>query len=217
MRDTTRLVNQIYHILLKEMGPQGWWPADSKPEIVIGAILVQNTNWQNAARSLDKLRQATNFIPKKILNLSTKQLEKSIFTSGFYQNKSRCIKAVLTWFEENAWDYQAMVTRYGTKLRSELLKLPGIGDETADVLLVYVFDQPEFIADKYARKLFSYLGFKAENYRELKRQVSLPRDFSFSAAQELHGLLDEFGKKWLKDQQQFASSFLAKELKNNII
>ena len=212
MRKTTRLVNQIYHILLKKMGPQGWWPADSKPEIVIGAILVQNTNWQNATYSLAKLLQATNFIPQKILSLSTKELEKSIFASGFYQAKSRCIKAAFTWFEENAWDYQAIRLRYGTKLRSELLKLPGIGEETADVLLVYVFDQPEFIADKYARRLFSYLGFKAESYRQLKQQVSLPKDFSFSAAQELHGLIDEFGKEWLKDQQQFASSFLAEEL-----
>lgn len=210
------LTNQLYQLLFKKMGPQHWWPADSKPEIIIGAILVQNTNWQNAADALDKLRQETNFIPQKILHLSSQQLADMIFTSGSYQQKSHYIQTAFAWFDQNAWDYQAMFIRDGSKLRQKLLKLPGIGEETADVLLVYVFDQPEFIADKYARKLFSYLGFKADNYHQLKQQIVLPKGFTFSTAQEFHGLIDEFGKKWLKERQLFEKSFLAEELKNNI-
>ncbi len=195
------------------MGPQGWWPADSKVEILLGAILVQNTNWNNVARSLTKLQQETNFLPEKLQQLSLPQLQSLIRPSGFYRQKSRSIVAAINWLAENKWDYQAIVDQFGAKLRSQLLNLPGIGQETADVLLVYVFDQVEFIADHYTRKLFNYLGYQANSYQQLKQQLKLPANFTYQDAQELHGLLDEFGKIWLKNKSIFENSFLFLELK----
>ncbi|WP_282564760.1 endonuclease III domain-containing protein [Liquorilactobacillus sicerae] len=199
------------------MGPQGWWPADSKVEILLGAILVQNTNWRNVDQSLTKLRQETNFLPENLLQLSLPQLQSLIRSSGFYRQKSRSIVATINWLAENKWDYQAIVNQFGSRLRSQLLKLPGIGQETADVLLVYVFDQVEFIADHYTRKLFNYLGYQANSYQQLKQQLNLPASFTYQDAQELHGLLDEFGKKWLKNKTDFENSFLFLELKKNKI
>lgn len=199
----------LYHKLYTEMGPQHWWPADTKIEIVIGAILVQNTNWNNVDLALNNLRRATNLEPARILKLPITRLQQLIRPSGFYVNKAKSLVSVLTWFTEYHEDFTGMVARYGTKLRQQLLKLPGIGEETADSLLVYVFDQPTFIADKYARNLFGYLGFqKIDSYAKLKQQIILPADFSSQDAKEFHGLIDEFGKQ-VKTETQFQTSFLS--------
>ncbi len=80
---------QLYEKIRASMGPSGWWPADSKEEIIIGAILIQNTNWQNADRALERLRQATALQPDRILALPTAQLHKLVRPAGFYRNKSR--------------------------------------------------------------------------------------------------------------------------------
>lgn len=199
----------LYKEMFSKMGPQYWWPADSKMEIVIGAILVQNTNWNNVDMALTNLRDETQLDVKQILKLSDQQLQTLIRPSGFYVNKSKSLRAVLSWFDQHECDFSQMVGEYGDKLRETMLALPGVGEETADSLVVYVFDQPAFIADKYARTLFTYLGFRGlSNYHKLQQRIILPEDFSYQDAQEFHGLIDEFGKKHLKDKQQFKESFL---------
>ena len=147
----------LYQTLLSELGPQGWWPAESKPEILLGAILVQNTNWQTVEQSLANLKQATQFLPERITSISLEELEQLIRPSGFYKNKAKTIKHMFTWMEDHQWDYQAISQDYQNDLRSELLTIKGIGYETADVLMVYLFDRPVFIADSYARRLFGWL------------------------------------------------------------
>jgi endonuclease-3 related protein len=199
----------LYHQMFKEMGPQHWWPADSKMEIVIGAILVQNTNWNNVDLALNQLRAKTNLNVKQILQLSQAELEALIRPSGFYKNKSKSLLNVLKWFDQADCDFDKLSQLAGTHLRKDLLALPGIGEETADSLLVYVFDQPAFIADNYARKLFGYLGYPTVGYHQLKHQITLPPTFTYRDAQEFHGLIDEFGKIYLKDSDQFNQSFLS--------
>mgnify|MGYP001414769805 CR=1 FL=1 len=203
----------LYQTLRKNMGPSGWWPADSKQEIILGAILVQNTNWQNAAVSLKALKKATNYDAKQILALSNDQLIDLIRPSGFYKNKSKAIQSVYGWFEKQGWNYHQVRNKIGKDLRKELLDLHGVGQETADVFLVYVFDLPEFIADSYTRRLFKQLGYKkTKTYRDLKFQVSLPDSFDYKDAQDFHGLIDNFGKVYLRDPAKFAGSFLGREI-----
>ncbi|KRL65953.1 HhH-GPD family protein [Lentilactobacillus diolivorans DSM 14421] len=200
----------LYRTMYQHMGPQHWWPADTKIEIVIGAILVQNTNWNNADLALENLRRTTSLDVKRILALSVTEVQDLVRPSGFYVNKTKSLLSVLSWFNEHHCHFEQMVIDYGRSLRQRLLKLPGIGEETADSLLVYVFDQPIFIADKYARKLFSFLGYQnVEKYDTLKKQVRLPQNFTYQDAQEFHGLIDEFGKRYLKNRSQFDTSFLA--------
>ena len=86
-------IRKLYDTLLDEMGPQGWWPAESKVEIILGAILVQNTNWRNVDKSLSHLKSATGFLPEEILKLQLEELETLIRPSGFYRNKARAIQA----------------------------------------------------------------------------------------------------------------------------
>lgn len=201
----------LYQLMLANMGPQHWWPADSKPEIILGAILVQNTNWQNVDKSLINLKKATYFKPDKILSLPKAELETLIKPSGFYKNKAHSINSTFSFFQKYNWDYTKIYTVFGKDLRKILLNLHGIGPETADVLLLFIFDQPVFIADNYARVLFNYLeDSNYPTYQKLKRAVELPENFTYKDAQELHGLIDEFGKSNLKNSTKFKQSFLGK-------
>ncbi|MBG9982939.1 deoxyribonuclease I [Aerococcaceae bacterium DSM 111020] len=196
-------IERLYQELSRQIGPSGWWPAESKPEIILGAILVQNTSWNNVEKTLIQLKEVTDFQPQKILALTIDELQSLIRSSGFYKNKSRAIHETFKWFEKHQWDYSKIVQRYSTELSQELLTIHGVGEETADVLLVYVFDQVVFIADAYARRLFSNLEERTyKNYSQLKRAVKLPQHFTSFDAQEFHGLIDEFGKLYLKDEQK---------------
>ncbi|MGH2102482.1 MULTISPECIES: endonuclease III domain-containing protein [Aerococcus] len=207
-------IRKLYDTLFTEMGPQGWWPAESKVEIILGAILVQNTNWRNVDKSLNNLKAATAFLPEEILKLNVEDLEILIRPSGFYRNKARTIQATFEWFNDHNWDYQAISDQYGDHLRSELLKIRGIGFETGDVFRVYIFDQPAFIADAYARRLFSWLtGNSYTTYQSLYQEINLPDDFNYEEAQEFHGLIDEFGKLYLGKNGQVKEIFLSNHKK----
>lgn len=196
------------------MGPSGWWPADDKRDIIIGAILVQNTAWQNADVGLNNLKHRTELNPEAVLSLSQTELIDLIRASGFYRNKAKAIHSVFQWFDARNWDYAAVAASTPqTELRKQLLALPGVGQETADVYLVYIFDLPTFIADSYTRRLFKHLGYqRTDTYQHLKQQVTLPDNFTYEMAQDFHGQLDEFGKQYLQRDDTFENSFLAREL-----
>lgn len=203
-------VLQLYQKMRHNMGPSGWWPADSREEIIIGAILIQNTNWRNADKARLLFKAQTNFIPSKILALSDQELQKAVQPAGFYRNKSKAIRSVFTWLSRDNFDYPRIQQKYDANLRQELLKLHGVGPETADVLLTYIFDQPTFIADKYARTLFSCLGINnLTNYQSLAKRYQLGNEFDAAMAKDFHGLIDEFGKVYFHPRTKFNDSFLA--------
>ncbi|NWK84829.1 endonuclease III domain-containing protein [Staphylococcus sp. GSSP0090] len=199
----------LYRILYKHMGPQGWWPADSKIEIILGAILVQNTNWRNAAYAIESLKQATQLDPHHILNLGLEDLQTLIKSSGFYKNKAKTILALLCWLQQYDFDYKAIADKYHSNLREQLLHIKGVGSETADVLIVYVFGGVEFIPDSYTRRIYRLLGYQnTEKYDKLKRDVSLPETFTNQDANEFHALLDNFGKNYFNGKTAHKYTFL---------
>lgn len=207
-----RSLKELYEQLLAEQGPSGWWPADSKEEILLGAILVQNTNWQNAAYSLMNLKALTDFSREKLVLLDQSTILEAIRPSGFYQNKSRAIFELLQWLKRWHFDYAAAAASFHQGLRQELLSLHGIGRETADVLLLYVFDQPVFVSDTYARRLFEKMTVPQSypTYQSLAKIISNEQmaHFSLAEAQDFHGQIDEFGKRWLRGGNRFSESFL---------
>ncbi len=199
----------LYQLLYEHMGPQGWWPAESKIEVMLGAILVQNTNWRNAAYAIESLKQATHLKPHHILNLKLETLQVLIRSSGFYKNKAQTILSLLTWLEHHDFDYQEINHRYKQDLRKTLLEIKGIGSETADVLIVYIFGGVEFIADSYSRRLYRKLGYtQTDSYEQLKRHIKLPDDFSNQDANEFHALLDNFGKNYFNGKINSKYTFL---------
>lgn len=184
----------LYHRLAALLGPSGWWPADSKFEIAVGAILVQNTNWRNVDRSLANLKAATGFAPAKLAALSQLELIPLIRPSGFYQNKSRALVQLFAWLKARDFALAQIGAGDPATLRKDLLALPGIGEETADALRLYVFDQPTFIADNYARRLFTWLKVPTKTYAQLQRRLPGVASWALADAQEFHGLIDNFGK-----------------------
>lgn len=202
---------QVYRLLLEELGHQGPWPASGKEEIIAGAILVQNTRWENVQLSLDNISRELAGDFRKISQLDRGHLEKLIRPTGFYTNKSRSLSQVFSWLTEYHFDYQKIREIHQQGLRKQLLSLFGIGQETADVLLLYVFDQTVFISDRYAQKLLGLLTSQSfSSYRELACHIPGLESFSLEEAQQFHLLIDEFGKTYFRDKTQLPQELLEK-------
>lgn len=186
-------IYNLLEILSKKLGQQNWWPAENNENMLAGMILIQNTNWKNADKSLANLKMATDFNVDKMLALSTEQMEQLIQPSGFFHNKAIYLRSILTAYRDNFDDWEKLSTPI---LRKKLIAMKGVGNETADVLLLYYFHRPAFVADNYAMKLFTKLHTftKRPTYLQLKNAVE--RDFKLTSkqAEELHALIDEFGK-----------------------
>ena len=205
----TLTTEALYNILLDNMGPQHWWPAESPEEMMLGAILVQNTNWNNADMALMRLKEETCFDPQTILALPLNELQDIIRSSGFYKNKGKAIHALFNWLNQYNFDYDAIARMHGDTLRQALLNIRGIGSETADVLLVYLFQRIEFIPDRYTRRLYHKLGYSnTENYDKFKKHITLPDYFTNQDANEFHALLDNFGKHYFNGKGKQKYTFL---------
>lgn len=201
----------LYQKMLTHMGATNWWPADSKQQIIIEAILIQNTTELNATRASQLIRAASNYDLQVLVNIPKENLEELVRPAGFMKNKSKAIQEVASWYLAHEENPAKIVQQYGSSLRKVLLSLHGVGPETADVLMAYIFDQPQFIADKYARTLFTQLGINdLTDYKSLAILLAeLPQPVTFADAQEFHGLIDEFGKQYFHPVEDFQKSFLA--------
>lgn len=187
----------LYYLLQTHQGNVGHWPAESPWEIMLGAFLVQNTTWHNTEISLVKLGQATDFDPLIISQLTADELLPLIYSSGFHKSKTHLIMTWFQWLKSYDFDRAQIVSDFPSieALRQQLLSFRGIGNETADVLLLYVFDQSAFIADNYARKLFTGLGSPAaKHYMTLKEHVEQTTSLSLLEWKDFHGQILEYGK-----------------------
>ncbi len=173
---------EIYDRLLERHGPQRWWPADSPFEVMAGAVLVQATAWANAEKAIRNLKAADSLSPQAIRLLPTDDLETLVRPSGFYKAKARKLIALCEYLgERHADDIAAMAAQPTEPLRAELLRIYGIGPETADDILLYALGHPVFVVDAYTRRLFHRMGLAdgKSGYDELQaifhRSLS-PRD-----------------------------------------
>lgn len=184
----------IYKILYRYYGPQHWWPAESPFEVMISAMLVQNTNWNNVELALQQLSPYLE--PKRLESLSVEQLATLIRSSGYYNVKAKRIRAFLTWLKTYDYDLEKIMQRDGVTLRNELLQINGIGAETADCILVYALEKPYFIVDNYTRRIFYRVGLDMpKHYDDFQQMVEayLPKDVALY--NEYHALLVEHGKR----------------------
>ncbi|WP_223657275.1 endonuclease III domain-containing protein [Ligilactobacillus salivarius] len=186
-------IYDLLEILSKKLGPQNWWPAENTEDMLSGMILIQNTNWKNADQSLANLKKATNFETDRILALSTDEMERLIQPSGFFHNKAIYLRSMLTAYRDNFDDWSKLSTPL---LRKKLIAMKGVGNETADVLLLYYFHRPTFVADNYSMKLFTKLHTFTTKPTYIQLKTAVERDFKLESkqAEELHALIDEFGK-----------------------
>ena len=157
--DAGSLVRQVYDLLYERYGPQGWWPAETKLEVVLGAILVQSTAWGNAAKALDAIREAGVLDVVALARLSEGEIGELVRSSGFYSVKARRVKAFVEHvMERHGGDLDSMFDQDATELRRELLGIHGIGEETADCIVLYAAGKPTFVIDEYTRRIVGRLG-----------------------------------------------------------
>lgn len=186
----------LYHQLLKAYGPQHWWPAESRFEIMLGAILTQNTNWTNVEKAIQQLKRNRCLTAKTIIKTPLNQLAAYIKSSGYYNQKAQRLKYFCEWYLGQG-KYKNLQRVPTAILREALLALHGVGEETADDILLYAFDRPVFVIDAYTRRLLQRIGLITgkESYATLQKlfEESLPHDTKLFA--EYHGLIVQHAKQ----------------------
>lgn len=189
----------IYRRLLRAFGPQGWWPARSPFEMMVGAVLTQATNWRNVERAIARLRRAGALRPQRFLALRRGELEGAIRPAGYFRQKAKRLRAFARWYVTRyAGSPRRMFRTPWPTLRHELLGLHGIGPETADSILLYAGAVPVFVVDAYTVRVFTrhrLLSRKA-TYDMGQRLAgrSLPADAALY--NEFHALLVAVGKRY---------------------
>ena len=177
-----------------QLGPQHWWPARTRFEMAVGAVLVQHTAWRNAAAAIANLEQHDSLLPDAILLLADEDLEALIRPSGTFRLKARRLRALAQWWQRHA---RSIDRDKPGDVREALLGVHGLGPESADCIALYAFDQPVFVADLSARRLLSRLGLvpEATTYSQTRRyaEACLPRDANYLG--EAHALIVEHGKR----------------------
>ena len=158
MQDTTtkQILTDIYDRLYKRFGPQRWWPAKTDFEVMVGAILTQNTNWANVEKAINNLKKAKVLTPIKLKKISAKRLAKLIRPAGYFNIKAKRLKNFINFlFSEYKANLERMKKVDPWQMRTELLDVTGIGPETADSILLYALNRPVFVVDAYTRRLLS--------------------------------------------------------------
>lgn len=202
---------RIYKNLLSYFGPQGWWPisnpkltADRRVfEIAIGAILTQNTAWTNVEKAILCLLKKNLLSPLSILRLPQKKLEKCIYSSGYFKQKAKKLKIFSEWLlKKNHGNLKKLSKKKVDEAREELLSLWGIGEETADSILLYALSKPTFVIDSYTRRLCKLYDVHFRAYRQYKQffESRLPR--SASLFQEYHALIVAWGKLYRLNSEE---------------
>ena len=151
-------LSDIFDRLAAHYGPLHWWPAETPFEVVVGAILTQNTNWRNVERAIAHLRAAGALTPERLLGLPRAELEKLIRPAGFFRQKAERLQLFAAHlFARCGGDLAALLAGDLDAVRRDLLALKGIGPETADSILLYAGGRPSFVVDAYTRRLFTRL------------------------------------------------------------
>ena len=200
-------IQKIYYALLSHYGPRGWWPLFNEKtgrieyhpgdysfpkndqqsfEIVIGAILTQNTSWKNVEKAMEELRKNNALSKANLEALSAEKIAMLIKSSGYHNQKAKKIKEYLRFNKETT--------------RESLLQVWGIGPETADSILLYAHKQPVFLIDAYTKRIMERIGLLFTSYSDLQNifMDSLPKDYKIY--NEFHALLVELGKNVCKKE-----------------
>lgn len=190
-----RLIRGVFHSLEEHYGWFDWWPTSDPYQIMMGAILVQNTNWKNAEKALDNLGKT--IAPQQVADMELATLAQAIRSSGYYNQKALKLKAMTQWFADYNYDIQAVRAQDTEVLRKQLLAVKGIGGETADAILVYAIGKASFVIDAYARRIFERNGLLVpksyEKFHDLMEAVIPPNTKTYGY---YHGLLVEHGQQF---------------------
>jgi endonuclease-3 related protein len=168
-----QILMDIYRRLLAHYGPQHWWPAQEPFEVIVGAILTQSAAWVNVEKAIAGLKAAGVMSPKALRQLPQSEVARLIHPCGYYNAKARKLKAFAQWLGEQYNDsLMALFSSSTDSLRQQLLSVYGIGEETADSIILYAANKPAFVIDAYTRRIISRTGL-APDYKSYSAYQSL--------------------------------------------
>jgi len=197
-------MRNIFNTLLTHLGPQKWWPGDSPFEIATGAILTQNTNWQNVARAIENLKKAKVLDAHEIDRMALPDLAELIRPAGYFRVKAKRLKNFARWLVKRFdGSMEAMAASSLGTLREELLSINGIGPETADSILLYAASKPTFVVDAYTHRIAVRHGWieSEAGYDELKEHFESQLPDDVRTFNEMHALLVEVGKSFCRPRE----------------
>jgi endonuclease-3 related protein len=172
--DCEASVRAYYQELMAAWGPQDWWPAHTRIEVIVGAFLTQNTAWMNVERALRRLREEGVLNLEGIRRTPLPKLAQMIRSSGYFRQKAQRLKNFVSYLDATyAGSLVRMFAQPTNKLREELLALNGVGQETADSILLYAGGHPVFVVDAYTRRIFERHGLitAKARYEDLRQLV----------------------------------------------
>ncbi len=204
------LVAEIYRRLYEAYGPQSWWPAQTWFEVVVGAVLTQNTAWKNVERAIGNLKRAGLLEPRKLYETNDEFVEMLIKPAGFWKLKTRRLKNLLQKLAEHDFDFYRLRE---SLTRDELLSVAGIGPETADSILLYAFEQPVFVVDNYTRRILTRVGILngKESYPQIQSMFHRAIK-DIETMKEYHALLVEHAKRVCKKREPKCDFCVLKDL-----
>jgi endonuclease III related protein len=193
-----------FKVMSAQMGPMKWWRAKNSFEVIVGAILVQNTAWKNVKLALINLHSEKLLTPRAIAKVSTARLQRLIRSSGYFRQKAKKLKVFVKFLDENyRGSLKRMFAAPTDKLREQLLAVHGIGPETADSILLYAGGHAVFVVDAYTKRLLARHGLMREDakYDEVQAffERHLPRDAKLF--NEYHALIVNVGKNWCRKRE----------------
>jgi len=194
---TRETLQGIYQRLMDNYGPQKWWPAKEPFEVMVGAILTQSAAWANVEKAVTNLRASKALAPEPLRRLSVSEIAELIHPCGYYNAKALKLKSLAQWLGEYYDDdLERLFAGDVSQLREQLLSIHGIGEETADSIILYAANKPVFVIDAYTRRIIGRVGLAPESNSYTAYQClfmdNLPADVRLF--NEYHALLVNLAK-----------------------
>jgi len=201
VKPTRKNLSSIYKKLLDAFGPQYWWPAKTKFEVIVGAILTQNTNWSNVEKALSNLKKEKVLDTRSLSEIPSHKLASLIKPAGYFNVKAKRIKSFMKFlFSEYSGKLSSMQKEDAHVLRKKLLSVNGIGPETADSIVLYAFNNPVFVVDAYTKRVFSRheLISKDDDYNCVQDVFMRNLSHDTKMFNEYHALIVKLCKEFCK-------------------
>jgi len=200
----------VFQTMLETYGPQGWWPGETAFEVMVGAILTQNTAWPNVEKAISNLKRAGVFSVVALLDVPHEALAQLIRPSGYFNIKADRLQQFCRFLQEQGGE-EALRKMETARLRQLLLGVKGVGPETADDMLLYAFQRPVFVIDAYTRRIFSRLGMVSgdEPYEVLRMGFESVLAADAVLFNEYHALIVRHAKEFCNKKPRCAGCPLA--------
>ncbi len=194
---------RLYSLSRKRFGFLNWWPGDGPFEVIVGAVLTQQTSWNNVAKAIAALKSAGKMTLNSICSIKTEELEKLIRPSGYYRQKSKRLKALCLHIKRKHSTLEAFLSQEKGALREELLSISGIGKETADSIILYAAGKPIFVIDAYTKRILSKVFGMQEDMDYDSMQAMFQERIRPNARlyNDMHAQFVEIGKNYCRKSE----------------